>query len=307
VKIDDTSITMTKATSNHTSRWQAVTWYLPPTAAVMLALAAIAAVYVISFRSSPHHEQERRHSLVEQAYPGISLTGAFPQEPGPDGQEWQWLGDTASMQVATLPPAWVAFRALSAHIARRLTLRSATGEETGVQIGTRPQIYMVGPLASGAFVLRSTPPATVASRRDHRRVSVFVSVLRTSPKPFAALPGQGFWPTEGLGRAGFNWLRNNGVIDVYAPSEPTGRVWLTFVAASLEQRRRLTAQSGHDKHQALVRVTEGLVKLGPFRLRGGRARIILRASPGPSRYGSDPRQLSVRVAQLTAGTSASKA
>jgi hypothetical protein len=207
------------------------------------------------------------------------------------------------MKLTGVTQAWVTFRALSLHSDRTLTFRGPAGELVAAHIGTEPHIYIVGPLSSGIFVLRPTPAGRVASRRDSRHLSVFLSELRVLPHPFAALAGEGFWPTESIKGVNFNWLGGTGMIDVYAPRTRVSSIWLTLMAKSIGQQRMLIAHTGQSTHEAAVPISSRFIRLGPFRLVRGQARVLLSTSPGPSHYGADPRLLSVQVSQLAANAS----
>lgn len=275
--------------------------------AVVLAVIAIVAAYVISLRSSPGEQgSPTTPALQRTAYPAPTLSGVFPPEPGPDGQEWQWLGSKATLTLNDRQPGWLAFRALSLSRPRILSVRSPSGQRFAARIGTRAQIVVIGPLASGAMILRPHPSGMIASPRDHRRLSIFLSMLRVFAGPVVALPGEGFWPTEGGSGLPFNWMGGHGVIDVYDARARVSSVWLTFDAASIGEVRTLVAQSGRSRERILVPIVSRLVELGPFRLSKGRARILLRTSPGAARYGGDLRLLSVRVAELAVRSSPSE-
>jgi hypothetical protein len=135
---------------------------------------------------------------------------------------------------------------------------------------------------------------------------VFLSTLHTYPKPLAALPGLGFWGVESVQGVLFNWLRDAGVVDVYAPGAHAARIWLTFVGRSLGGDRTLSASSGQATSRVVVGTSAHLVRIGPFPLVGGRARVLVRSSPPARRYGTDPRPLSIQVALLAAHTSATE-
>jgi hypothetical protein len=104
----------------------------------------------------------------------------------------------------------------------------------------------------------------------------------------------------------FNWLRDAGVVDVYAPHLRAARIWLTFVGRSLGEDRTLTASSGQTSSRLVVGTSAHLVRIGPFPLKVGRARVFLRPSPGARSYAGDPRPLSIQVALLAAHTSATE-
>src|SRR4029077_4137170 len=104
----------------------------------------------------------------------------------------------------------------------------------------------------GVVSLRPSPGAAAASRSDKRRGSVFLSTLRTYQEPLAALPGAGFWGVERVQGVAFNWLRDAGVVDIYAPRTPSAAIWLTFVGRSLGEGRTLTASSGQTTSRVLV-------------------------------------------------------
>jgi hypothetical protein len=169
-----------------------------------------------------------------------------------------------------------------------------------------PAVYVAGPFPEGVVSLRPRPGAVVASRSDRRRLSVFLSTLRTYQGPLAALPGAGFWGVESVQGVVFNWLRDAGFVDIYAPRAHAAHVWLTFVGRSLGEDRTLTASSGQTRSRVVVGTSAHLVRIGPFTLAGGRARVLLTPSPGARRYGGDPRLLSIQVALLAAHTSATE-
>ena len=295
-------------------RHLALTHLTIPFAAVLLAIVAIVAAYLTSHPSPS--SPTVLPAAATPAYPKLALDGAFPLEYpklaldsahrpklSPDGPGWQWIGDVASMKLTGVTRAWVAFRALSLRSGRTLTFRGPAGELAAAHIGTEPHIYIVGPLSSGIFVLRPTPAGRVASRRDSRHLSVFLSELRVVPQPFAALVGEGFWPTESIKGMGFNWLGGTGVIDVYAPRTRVSSIWLTLMATSIGQQRMLIAHTGQSTHEVVVPISSRFIRLGPFRLVRGQARVLLRTSPGPSHYGADPRLVSVHISQLAANAS----
>jgi hypothetical protein len=167
-------------------------------------------------------------------------------------------------------------------------------------------VYVVGPFPEGVVSLLPRPGAAVASQSDHRRVSTFISSLRSYPAPVAALPGPGFWPVERVPGVSFNWLGDAGVVDVYSRSHRSGSVWLTFVGRSLVDTRTLSASSGGVTIHTSVGTTAHPIRIGPFPLVDGRARVLLRASPGARRYPGDPRALSVQFALLAAQRSGSE-
>jgi hypothetical protein len=277
-----------------------------PIAALLLAILALVAAYLTSLRSSPGQSiLPTTGALGHAAYPPPTLNGAFTAEPGPNGQEWQWVGETASVDLAG--PGWLAFQALSLGVARTLIFRGPVGEVASTQIGTKPELHLVGPLSGGVSMLSSKPGGAVASRRDARRLSVWLSTLRISQQPLAAAPTSGFWPTETLGDVAFNWLAGTGAVDVYAGKPGVARIWLTLLARSMGSQRTLVGQSGASISEALVTTSPHLARLGPFPLSRGRARILLSTSPGPNHYGNDQRLLSVQVARLAVHTSPSEA
>jgi hypothetical protein len=287
-----------------------LTSYVAPFAAVSLSIVAIVGVYVISLRSPPTGTGPRPATALRQSpYPlrdlahTVALKGAFPPERGPDGASWQWIGDTAAISLADFKQSWLAFRAQSLGRTRTLSLDGLSGQRLAAHVGTRPEVYSIGPLSEGAFILVPTPPSSVASARDPRRVSVFLSMLRTQPSSTVAVPGAGFWATESNDGAASNWLRENGVIDVYSAAVDTASIWLTFEATSVGQPRTLLVRDGRSIERVVVPITTQRIRLGPFPVTNRRAHILVQTTPGPDRYGGDPRLLSVRVSQLTAHTS----
>lgn len=275
---------------------------LVPPGALALALATVVAAYLISFTSSPRIPTSAS-PLVGTAT-GLSTTptlyGGFGREAGPEGTVGQWIGDEASIGSIGIASSWIAFRALSLRIPRTLTFSGVAGRSVAVRIRTRPAVYVVGPLTGGSLLLRPTPGSARASHSDPRRLSIFLSMIRAFPRPVAAIPGGGFWPTERAGGVTFNWLRNTGVIDVAAPHMGSNAVWLEFVVRSLQQPRTLTGTSTGAAHRLAVGTAAQAARLGPFPLARGRARIFLSAFPGPQSLRPDPRALSVQVAALSA-------
>lgn len=273
-----------------------------PAAAVLVAVVAVVAAYLISHTSTPRSAlSSAPAALPSPAYPAPALGGALSPEAGPDGMPWQWIGQAASLQLASPKPSWIAFRALSPRIGRALTFTGSGGERVTVHIATAPGVYLAGPLAAGTVLLRPRP-VTALGRGVPPSPAVFLSTPRVMPNPVAVMPGAGFWSTESAGGVVFNWLRRSGVIDVYSPRTPSGSASLAFLARSLGQRRIVTARGAGTSSRATVTTTARPVTLGPFRLVGGRARIVFRVSPGPRRYGADPRPISVQVAGLGAYT-----
>jgi hypothetical protein len=294
------------ATAHRESRRRAV--LLAPLSALAFAGVAITGAYLTSGRSTPRPSGSAKLAAPSsRASSAPPLRGAFPFEPGPEGTTGQWIGDAASINLVGLKQSWVAFRALSLRGDRTLSLTTLAGASAAAHIGTRPDMFVVGPFPEGNVSLRPTPASRVASQRDSRRVSVFVSTVRTFGTPVAALPGAGFWGVERAPGLAFNWLRDTGVIDILAPEARARVAWLTFVGRSLGEERALIASSGQTVSRVRVSTSAHLVTLGPFSLVHGRARVLLRASPGPRRYGDvDRRQLSVQVALLAAHASASE-
>jgi hypothetical protein len=281
-----------------------MTTLVVPYAALLLAVVAIAATYVTSKRIPP--SVPRAAATVVPGGPVVTLNGAFPLEAGPGGTGGQWIGDVASLKLTGVGKAWVAFRAVSLRVGRTLTFRDRAGDQATAHIGTEPRVYLVGPLSDGVYALHLAPRGVIPSRRDPRHLSVFLSTPRTASRPLAALPGEGFWPNESLDGVTYNWLRGVGLIDVYAPRARSDLIWLTFAASSIGSRRTLIAQSGLSTHRVVVPTSSRLIRLGPYRLVQGRARISLHTSPGPSHYGRDPRVLSVWIGRLAAHTSPSE-
>jgi hypothetical protein len=274
--------------------------------AVALATIAIAATYLVSNTSAPPSPAASAPSSPTASYQLPVLGGALAPESGPDGMAWQWIGRSATVRVGGFKRTWLAFRALSAGVPRTLSFRGQAGEQEHVRLQTRQGVYLVGPLAEGLVLLRASPQ-TRGSRRGMPSLAVFLSTVRGAPNPVAAVPGSGFWSTESAAGVVFNWMRGTGLVDVYAPGAPSGGVWLTFIGRSLGQDRSVTAQSGRSAHRTTVTTTARAVRLGPFPLAHGRARIVLKTSPGPRRYGLDPRSLSIQVANLGGFTSPAKA
>ena len=280
---------------------------LAPLAALVLAAGAIAGAYATSNQDTSAPPPTGVVSSARlQTVTAPPLQGAFPAEPGPEGAEGQWVGDAASVTVAGFKQSWIAFRGLSLRRDRTLTMTPSRGGRVTTRIGRLPGIYVAGPFQEGTVTIRSTPGAAVASRTDRRRVSVFLSTLRTIPEPLAALPGAGFWGVERVQGLAFNWLRDAGVIDVYSPRIRAGSIWLTFVGRSLAEDRTLTASDGSATSRVQIGTSGHLVRIGPFPLVRGRARVLLQPSPGARRYGGDPRPLSIQMALLAAHTSATE-
>src|SRR5207244_1435242 len=117
--------------------------------------------------------------------------------------------------------------------------------------GPEPRVFVVGPLSEGRVLIHATPSGKASPGRPPA-LSVLLSTMRVLPNPVAVLPGSGFWSTENAGGVVFNWLRDSGIIDIFAPGTYTGRGWLTFVARSLGQQRTLTAQDGQVTGHAVV-------------------------------------------------------
>jgi hypothetical protein len=278
-----------------------------PLAALALAVIAIIAAYVVSQATAPGRPRPvATAAALREASRALAVDGAFPAERGPDGAAWQWIGDRASIRLRHIGKPWITFRALSLRLGRTLTFSGPAGKRVAVHIGTQPEVYLVGPLSEGRFLVSPTPPSSTASARDRRRLSVFLSTPQVVASPVIASPGAGFWSSESSGGALFNWLRSTGVIAVDAPLARVRSVWLTFVTRSLGQQRTLTARSGGTTDEVVVATSGRPVKLGPFQLLHGRANILVSVSPGPRRYGVDPRLLSIQVASLAAHTSAAE-
>jgi hypothetical protein len=273
--------------------------------AVVVAIVAVAAAYLISHTDSPRGARSAAiDSASGPAYPTPVLAGALSPETGPDGTPWQWIGESASFELANLKKGWIAFRALSSHGPRRLDFDGPAGERLSARIQTAPRLYLVGPLSGGRVLLHASSAG--AKPRHLPQLAVFLSTLRAMPNPVAAMPESDFWATENAGGVVFNWMAGRGTIEVYAPRIRTGHVRLTFVARSLEQGRTLTVQSGADSDRVDVTTTAQAFTVGPFELVGGRARVLMRPSPGPKHYGTDPRLLSVQVASLGGSASSTE-
>jgi len=277
---------------------------LVPIGAVLLAVAAIVAAYLTSLRSSPAEPGIAEPTSRSGAgiYASVSLSGAYPLEDGPDGIGWQWIGESARLTVTGSKASWLEFRAISLRIPRVLTFVTTGGTRFSARIGLKPRLELVGPLPQGSYGLLATPPSTSASPRDSRHLSIALSLLRTVRGPVAALPGAGFWPTETYAGTSFNWLRDGGVIDLYAPRSQSAFVWLAFTARSAGEPRSLTAVTSGSSQRVDVSTDPSTIRLGPFRLTHGRARVTMQVSPGPRTYGTDPRGLSLQVANIEAQT-----
>jgi hypothetical protein len=297
--------------STHPSRRSLARRAAAPAAATVIAVVAVVAAYLISHTNAPrspsHLSAATSHTSSTPspapAYPTPALGGALSPETGPDGMPWQWIGGTASVELAGARRSWVAFRALSPRVTRTLDFTGPAGEHVAARIGSTAGVHMVGPLGTGRVVLRASP-MTASVKGKPPSLSVFLSALRVMPNPVAVLPGDGFWSTESAGGVVFNWLRGTGSIDVYAPGAPSGRVWVTFIARSLGAQRTITVARALTTKRVTVTTTAQPVTVGPFRLVHGRARVQLDPAPGPRRYESDPRPLSVQVASLGGYTTA---
>lgn len=281
--------------------------YAVPAAAIALAILAIGAAYLISHTGATHSSGvAAQASASAPSYPTPPLAGALSPETGPDGMAWQWIGRAASIELAGAKRGWLAFRALSPRVPRTLSFSGPAGEHLDVSVQTAPDVYLVGPLSGGRILVQASPVAPARPGRPPS-LAVFLSTLRAMPTALATVPGAGFWSTESSGGVIFNWMRGSATIDAYSPGTPSGRVWLTFFARSLGQQRTVLARSGATSDRVAVTTTAQSVKVGPFALVHGRARIVLRPSPGPEHYGIDPRALSIQVAELGGYTSSLEA
>lgn len=269
-----------------------------PIGMVVLAAAAFAAAWATSSQDSPEDQSERPAARLE-------LSGTFPGEQGPDALTWMWMGDFAVVDVTGHGRFWLGFRALSIKRPRALVLSRSGRKTLQVMVGTAPRTHLVGPIeVSGheAIGLRPRPPASTASGRDRRELSVFLSSLRLSPRPVAALPGSGFWSGEtGTRGALFNWLRDDdGTIELRAAHASSDRAWISFSAVSIARGRTLTIRGRGTVEEIQVRTTPRRFTVGPYRLLRSAARLRVSVSPGAGSYGADPRELSVRISSLEA-------
>jgi len=276
--------------------------------AVLLAAIAVAAAYLISHTDAPAGSTRATSidSASGPAYPTPVIAGALSPETGPDGTPWQWIGETASFELANFKHSWIAFRALSSRTPRVLDFHGPAGERVSAHIQIAPRLYLVGPLSQGRVSL-SASPAVGAKPGRAPTLTVLLSTLRAMPNSVAAMPESEFWATESAGGVVFNWMRRRGTIEVYAPHVSAGRVRLMFVARSLGEPRVLTAQSGADSHRLDVTTTAQSFTVGPFELVDGRATVSLSPSPGPKHYGTDPRLLSIQLAALGGSASSAEA
>jgi hypothetical protein len=134
-----------------------------------------------------------------------------------------------------------------------------------------------------------------------------VSNPRLSPSPIAVLPTRGFYRSEFDARKRpFNWLRDEGILEVFTPKLDITRVWLRFEARSVDADRPVIISGGEVTKRVVAPGGDrsGELSAGPFALRDGRLRITVRSEIPPRRFGADPRPLSVRFARLWASPSA---
>jgi hypothetical protein len=217
------------------------------------------------------------------------------------------MSDAAALEVNARGRFWVGFRASSHRQDRRLQL-SGPGAETYLDVrAERPSVYVAGPFATGnasryRLQVRAVPAARRASRRDVRRLSVFLSTPRVSRSPFAALPGRGFYPSETeVDGSPFNWLRQDGRIDVASASPRSTVAWIRFRARSIDRARQVdvrgAARTWRFTAPPFTSPPREIV-IGPIELRDGRASVVLRSTTPPRRYGADTRALSVSVSRL---------
>jgi len=280
-----------------------VTSYAPLVAIVVAVLAVTAAAYVAMRgeraevkRPAPDPPAPARPQQVDARF-----DLRYPPELGPFGQTWQWMGSSGGVLTRGSGTYHLAFRALSLQGERRLTV----GGAGTVTVDVLPRTYIVGPLRLGPMGLRlqAQPGARRVSRRDTRRVSVFLSGARLAPEPVAALPGKGFYPDERLADGTpFQWLRDRGVVDLVSRDRLRRRAWVRLRLVSPVDRQITASVVGARSAGPLrlPRNTRTTLAVGPVPLREGRGRFRLRLAPGPRSVKGDRRPLGAQVLSVSA-------
>jgi hypothetical protein len=220
---------------------------------------------------------------------------AFLSFPESSGTRWESLAEPGTLRLEGHDRFWLSFRAFSLGAPGGLTVAGDDGNFT-FRLGSAASIHFAGPLyLSGSTDYRLTPGGAG---------TIFMSDYRLARHPLAAVPEEGFWPTEFRDADGtyFNWLNTAGTIELASRDRSARRMWLAFDLSSVDQPRSVTISgAGQDRRvDAPERGSSRRFVLGPFALgTDGTARLRV-SSPGPQVYGSDPRRRTVRLGALAA-------
>lgn len=272
-------------------------WALPG-ASVCLAVAALGGAY---------------GSVVPLASAGaarVAFLDTFAPTRAADGVVWRWMSDSTRVVLRDRGRRWLAFRAVSHRIPRRLTLSSRSGKSAGLtrrrplrlRVVPRQRTYLVGPVAvKGVEVLHLTARPPAQSRGfGRRRVSIRLSRPVLVARPAAAIPTAGFFPTQfDDDGVPFNWLRRSGKLELVNAGARLRRAWVSFWANPSRRTRvlRLTGRS-HTDRATVLRDAPRRVTVGPFLLHRGRASLAVAAKPPPDLDPGSGRRVSIAISGI---------
>jgi len=264
--------------------------------ATVVGVIAVAGAYMASSGRNADLTPPNKGSTIA---PLLLVGGAYRLEVGPFALPWTWLGDRGTLVVrgAAGGTSYIAFRAMSNQ--RRRTVR--IGGAPSKVVDLLPRAYLAGPLKLvGDIPIRVSPSAERASKKDRRRVSVFVSTPVAVRTPFAGLPGKGFYPEERSAGRRFNWMSERGVLDLVGRIAANGSANVRLVLWAPAERRVIVARSdGGTRRTVLVRAGRPkTVVIDAVRMRAGHGRLILRTA-GTVRSRDDSRRLSLQLLGVT--------
>jgi hypothetical protein len=235
-----------------------------------------------------------------------SVGGAVGTAPGPDGRVWKGVGSAGHIDVAATGTRWLAFRAGSYAVPRKLRLTTAAGSSRPFRIATSARPLLVGPFRTKTgvrFAIKGSPPPS-SPAPGAPAGSFFISEPVLSAIPAAILPGAGFWETEYERGRRAVWLQDYGTLTVVAESSRRS-AWIRFRAFVLEPQR-VVVRTADPPRTRLARFNlrpgeERLFELGPIALHNGVADVRFDALPGASRASpADSRAVSVEFKELDA-------
>ena len=254
-----------------------------------LACLAIAGVAVAAALLTKSHHVVRLKQAPYVGFPSIT------------GITWDSVADPGQVTVSGHGTYWLAFRGFALGRGGSFSLLGDSGTRRTVSLGSEPAIHFVGPLVlNGITTYWLAPNSGTTRSRGAGDGRIFLSGYKLLPRPLAALPGPGFWPTEVNIADGTyaNWLDTRGRLDL-ASFTRVPRVWLAFDATSVDTRRTLTISQGAKTFRIAVpeRGASRHVTVGPFKLDAGVAQVLFE-SPNPIVSGSDARSRTIRVTAL---------
>jgi hypothetical protein len=236
-----------------------------------------------------------------------AVGGEFGTAPGPDGRIWKAIGGPGYIDVAAKGTRWLAFRAGSFAVPRKLVLSTPAGSSQAVRLTTSEKPVIFGPFRlkkQVRFAIKGTPPPR-SPAPGAPAGSFFVSEPVLSAVPVAVLPGQGFWQIEYSAGRRSVWLRDYGVATLFARPTEARRAWIRFRASVLAPQTLVIRLADSPRTRlARFKLLPGADKpivVGPIPLVGGSRDVRFDALPGASQASeADTRAVSVEFKDLDA-------